>query len=92
MSGDRTSTPALSDLSKEVSLLQGQRNAEIKNYDFATVRVIDCHLDCLKGELELTQRSTTQIRNELKLDLKKEALRAKASHRSQRAREEIFTL
>jgi hypothetical protein len=55
-------------------------------------RAIDCFLDRLKEELELTQRSTTQIGNDLKLDLKKEALRVKASQRVQEARDKIFSI
>jgi hypothetical protein len=46
----------------------------------------------MKEELKLTQRSTTQIENEFQLDLRKEALRVKASQRIQKAHEEIFAL
>ena len=84
--------PAMGQLSRELALLQTQRNQAITECDFAKARAIDCHIDRLKEEIEYTRKNTTDIENELAFDMKREEIRSEAARQLQNVREEIYAV
>lgn len=85
----KTDSP-VDQLSRELSMLQKQRNMAISECEFAKARAIDCHIDRLKEEIAHTQRNSKRIQNELVYDMKKEEVRMKAAQILQETRDRIF--
>jgi hypothetical protein len=86
----REKAPPGSNLADELAILQSQRRAAISSCDFAKTRILDCNIDRLKDEIAATTAASSQIENKLTFDLKKEALRAKASQLLENARDEVL--
>jgi vacuolar-type H+-ATPase subunit I/STV1 len=77
-------------LSSELALLHAQRRATISSCDFMKTRVLDSHIDRLQEELAVAQSSAKRIETGLLIDLKKEAIRAKATQLLQAAQDGVL--
>ena len=88
----RKKDSAIDQLSRELSLLQTQRNQAITECDFAKARAIDVHMERLKEEIKYTKQNSTEIQKELALDMKREEIRAEAAKQLQDVREQIYAV